>query len=200
MLLTFLTGGSVWIVIFILVTDEISNYIWFTNVNQETISYNNRSLKFGKGSISFSQISNFVSSIKWIKLNIELPSLMIVTSTSHHRIHWWLLNVFTSVWIIGCIHWNYKIIHLFFHNLLAWSVFNIPTSCPMPIFRALFFIIVILGTIFNPKICISIKLLSPWTILVTLHWYIIVWTLWHNTCRIYQKCKILLQMSWAQNF
>lgn len=175
-----LTCRSLWIFIIILITDEVWNNIGLSNIDQKTVSNDNRALQFCKGSIPLSQILYFVLSIEWVALNEKLSALVVVTA-AHHRVHWRL--VFARVRIIWIVHWNNEVIHLFFENLLASSIFNVP-SCGACSIVALLFVVVSLGSVLYTKVGKTVKFLTSWTSFITLEQLtvkIIILLLWQNT-------------------
>ena len=105
----------IFIVIARLVTDQVWDDVGFSDVAEEAVSNNDGALKFGESTIAFSQISDFVLSVKRIELDIKLPSLVVVTA-SKHRICRWLLYFLAGIRIVRVCSGNDKVVHLFFED------------------------------------------------------------------------------------
>lgn len=167
------------IFIIVLIVDQICNDVRFTDVNEEAVSDNDGSLKLGESTISFSKVSNLVHLIEWIKLNVELSTLVVVATTTHHWVNRWLILACVTrvVWII---HWNDEVIHIFLWDLFSSCVFNKASGGTKAVFIIVFFFLVIFKTIFNSEICESIVLLSSWPVLVSKSQSIVI-ILWHDT-------------------
>ena len=146
----------------ILIINQIRNNVWFSDVYQKTVSNNYWTLKFGKSTVSFTQVFDFVLPVEWVTLDVELSTLMVVT-TSHHWIHRWL--IFTCVWIVRIVHWDNEVIHLFLEHLLASCIFDIAACSPRTIVWFLL-VLVTFGAIFNSEVSESVKFLSSWAIFV----------------------------------
>ena len=189
----------IFIVIARLVTDQVWDDVGFSDVAEEAVSNNDRALKFGESTIAFSQISDFVLSVKRIELDIKLPSLVVVTA-SEHRICRWLLYLLAGIRIVRVCSGNDKVVHLFFEDLFpGHSVLNIATCGSVSILWALF-IVFALDSVFLPKICKSIKFLTAWQsrqhiVLVEL----IIWLVWDDTCGVHHEDEILFEVGRTQD-
>ena len=175
----------------ILIIDQIWNYIRFSNVYKEAIPYDNWPLQFSKGTISLTQITDFVQSVKWVELNIKLPTLMVV-STTHHWIYWRLF--LACIWIVRVVAWDNEIIHFLLKDLLTSCVFDVTTCGTSSIF-ATDIIFIVLDSIFNTKIGESIEVLPPRSKLIPGIERLTL--LWHNTHWIDHHGEVFFQMSWA---
>ena len=147
----------------ILIIDQIWNNIGFADIDQKAVSYNDRPLQFSKGTVSFSQVTNFIEPIQWIELNIELSTLMVISAT-HHWIYGWLL--LACIRIVGVVTWDNEVIHLLLKHLLACSILNVATCSTSPILTA-HIILIILDSIFNTKVGVSIEVLPSRSELIT---------------------------------
>lgn len=187
---------------FILIAYQIRNDIGLSNIYKEAISDYYGSVKFGEGTIAFSKVLNFVLSVDRIELDVKLPSLMIISS-SHHGVHWRLF--FARVGVIRITCRNYEVIHFLFQNLFTGCrIFNKSARGSRSIFGA-DIIVIILGSIFNPKISVTIKLLPSWAIFISYHilillGFIIILLVRNYSQRIHEQSEILFEMGRAQNF
>ena len=152
-------------IFFLVIADKVRYNVWFTDVNQKTVSYYDWTLQFSKSTITFAQIPNFIKSINWVKLDVKLSSLVIVTTT-HHWVSWW--HLLTSIWVIWVVRRNYEIVHLFSEHLFAGSVFNVTTSGTSSILIIIWILVISFAAIFNTKICVAVKFSSSRTIFIPL--------------------------------
>lgn len=168
---------------FFLVVDQVGDYIWLSDIDKETITYNNRTRKFSESSIALAEVSDLILSIDWVELNVELSARM-VGATAHHWINRRL--ILTCIRIIWVIHGNYKIVHSLLQDLLSsGSIFNIPSGGSSSILGALSILFVlVLGTIFHSEISVAVEFLSSWTVVIPQHIRAIVVVnilLWNNS-------------------
>ena len=180
----FLAGVVLRFFHFFLVVDQVGDYIRLSNINKETITYNNRSRKFGESSIALAEVSDLILSIDWVELNVELSARMIGAS-AHHWINRRL--ILTCIRIIWVIHGNYKIVHSLLEDLLpSGSIFNISSSGSSSILGTILSIlfVLVLGSIFHTEICVAVELLSSWTVVIPQHIRSIIVVnilLWNNS-------------------
>lgn len=117
---------------------EISDNVRFSDVYQKAVSEFDLSLKFGEGSVTFSQVSDFVLKVHWIKLNVKLSSLMSAARSTHHRVDWWLVLA-DICWVVRVIHRNDKVVHLHLVILIIFvpePVFNSEVSVTIVLLSA----------------------------------------------------------------
>ena len=91
-----------------------------------------------------------------------------ISSSAHHGVNRWL--IFTGIRVVWIIHWDDKVIHGLFENLLPGGILNISTSCSSSILLAFSIILIfVLGSILNTEVCVAIEFLPPWTIVIAKH-------------------------------
>lgn len=123
-----------------------------------------------------------------------------VVTTTHHRVHRWL--IFARIRIVWIVHWDNEVIHFLFKNLLPSCILDISSRSSSSIVW-LFFIFVTLGSVFNTKVGKSIKLLSPWSVLISykrLTVKIVILLLGENSHWVQKKSKVFFEVCGAQNF
>lgn len=181
---------------FILIVYKVGDNIRLAYVDQKAVADDYRSLQLGKCSIPFSKISNFVLTIQQVKLNIKLPSLMIIAAAHHWINRRWLL--LAGIGVVRIVAGNDEIVHLFLEDLLASPILDIASSGTCAVLAA-DIVLLVLDTILNAKVRVAVEFLTTWTIFIACSIEYLA-LLWHNTHWINHHCEVFFEVCRAQYF
>ena len=168
------------IFVLVLIVYQVWDNVGLADIDQEGVSDDYGALKFGKSTVSFSQIFDFILSIQRITLDEELTTLVVV-ATAHHRVDW--RHILAGLRVVWVVHWNDEIVHLFLEHLLASGILNITSGCPSAIVWWIL-LVISLGSIFDSEVSEAIEFLPSWAILVSyqkLSVEVVILLLWQDT-------------------
>lgn len=147
----------------VLVIDQIRNDVGLADVNQEAVADDDGSLELSEGTVALTEIPYLVEAVEWVELDVKLASLVVVSS-AHHGVDRWLL--LTGVGIVWIVAWYDEVVHLFFEDLLASGVLYVAAGGSCSILAA-HVVVVVLNSILNAEVGVSVELLPPGAILIS---------------------------------
>ena len=120
-----------------------------------------------------------------------------IIAAAHHRINRRRL-FFTCIRVIRIIARDDEIVHFFLEHLLTSSILNV-TSCGAGTIFATHIILFILDAVLHTKVCVSIELLTTWTVFIpcTIEYLAL---LWHDTHWINHHCEVFFEVCRTQYF